>query len=86
MKLLIRNLNRWTTEEELRVLFEPHGPIESCTLRPGHQRGDEGFESNDRGGKYSSSKEAVAPAKVSNIYGNSVRRGRIYMKQNVELS
>jgi len=64
MKLLIRNLNRSTTEEELRALFEPHGQIELCTLRPGRQRGDEGFESHGRGGKHSSSKEAVAPSKV----------------------
>ena len=32
MKLLIRNLARSTTEEELRALFEKHGTVQSCTL------------------------------------------------------
>jgi len=32
MKLLIRNLARSTTEEELKVLFEAHGTIQSCTV------------------------------------------------------
>ena len=32
MKLLIRNLARSTTEEELRALFESHGTVQSCNL------------------------------------------------------
>jgi RNA recognition motif-containing protein len=32
MKLLVRNLNRSTTEAELRALFAAHGTIQSCTL------------------------------------------------------
>lgn len=32
MKLLIRNLARSTTEEELRLLFEAHGQVQSCSL------------------------------------------------------
>lgn len=32
MKLLIRNLARETTEEELNALFAAHGTIQSCTL------------------------------------------------------
>jgi len=32
MKLLIRNLARTTTEEELRVLFEGLGRLQSCDL------------------------------------------------------
>lgn len=32
MKLLIRNLARTTTEEELRALFEVYGKVQSCTL------------------------------------------------------
>ena len=32
MKLLIRNLARTTTEEELRALFEAHGTVQSCSL------------------------------------------------------
>lgn len=32
MKLLIRNLARTTTEEELRTMFEAYGTVQSCTL------------------------------------------------------
>jgi len=32
MKLLVRNLDRAITEQELRALFEPHGSVQSCTL------------------------------------------------------
>lgn len=32
MKLLVRNLARSTTEEELRALCEPHGVIQRCTI------------------------------------------------------
>jgi len=32
MKLLIRNLARSTTEEELKILFSEYGTIQSCDL------------------------------------------------------
>jgi RNA recognition motif-containing protein len=32
MKLLIRNLARTTTEEELKALFEQYGTVQSCNL------------------------------------------------------
>jgi len=32
MKLLVRNLARNTTEDELRALFAVHGTLQSCTL------------------------------------------------------
>lgn len=32
MKLLIRNLARSTTEQQLRTLFEAHGAVQSCKL------------------------------------------------------
>ena len=32
MKLLIRNLARSTTEEQLRAMFESHGAVQSCNL------------------------------------------------------
>jgi RNA recognition motif-containing protein len=32
MKILIRNLDRNTTEAELRNLFTVHGAVQSCTL------------------------------------------------------
>lgn len=32
MKLLVRNLDRSTTEAELRALCEPHGAVQQCTI------------------------------------------------------
>ena len=32
MKLLVRNLDRTTTEEEVRTLFEAYGKVQSCSL------------------------------------------------------
>lgn len=32
MKLLVRNLARITTEEQIRTLFTSHGTVEECTL------------------------------------------------------
>lgn len=32
MKLLVRNLSRTTTEEELKVMFGEYGTIQSCNL------------------------------------------------------
>jgi RNA recognition motif-containing protein len=32
MKLLVRNLDRSTTEDELRALCEPHGTVQYCTI------------------------------------------------------
>lgn len=32
MKLLVRNLSRKTSEEQLRALFSPFGKVQSCTI------------------------------------------------------
>jgi len=32
MKLLVRNLSRSTTEQEIRILFSAHGSVAECTL------------------------------------------------------
>tara|TARA_R110002096_G_scaffold302122_3_gene497091 strand:+ start:553 stop:801 length:249 start_codon:yes stop_codon:yes gene_type:complete len=32
MKLIVRNLDRDTTEEELKALFQEHGAVQSCDL------------------------------------------------------
>ncbi|GAA5134903.1 RNA recognition motif domain-containing protein [Thalassotalea piscium] len=32
MKLLVRNLSRSTTEQEIRILFTAHGTVNECTL------------------------------------------------------
>lgn len=32
MKLLVRNLSRTTTEQEIRILFSAHGSVAQCSL------------------------------------------------------
>jgi len=32
MKILVRNLDRLTTEEELKALFQEFGAVQSCSL------------------------------------------------------
>ncbi len=32
MKLLVRNLSRSTSEQEIRILFSAHGSVNECTL------------------------------------------------------
>jgi len=32
MKLLVRNLSRSTTEQEIRILFSAHGKVTECNL------------------------------------------------------
>ena len=32
MKLLVRNLSRSTTEQEIRILFTAHGNVAECSL------------------------------------------------------
>ena len=32
MKLLVRNLSRSTTEQEIRILFSTHGTVTECNL------------------------------------------------------
>ena len=32
MKLLVRNLSRSTTEQEIRILFSTHGAVAECNL------------------------------------------------------
>jgi RNA recognition motif-containing protein len=32
MKLLVRNLSRSTTEQEIRILFSAHGAVTECSL------------------------------------------------------
>jgi len=32
MRILIRNMSRETTEKDVRDLFEPFGPVQSCVI------------------------------------------------------
>ncbi|MEW4982606.1 MAG: RNA-binding protein [Cycloclasticus sp.] len=40
MKLLIRNLDRLTTEEELKDLFQKIGTVQSCSLVMDQESGE----------------------------------------------
>ncbi len=73
MKLLVRNLPRTTSEEELHALFEPYGTIQSCTIVTDKETGLSkgfGFVTMPKPG------EAKAAAKTLNSYdlaGSKIR-------------
>ena len=73
MKLLIRNLNRTTTEDELRSLFEEHGKVQSCTLiidkKTGQSKGF-GFVEMPRPGE---SKAAMKTLNGKVVANNKIR-------------
>lgn len=76
MKLLIRNLSRKTTEEELRELFQAYGRVQSCTLvmdsKTGISKGF-GFVEMPRPGE--------AKAAMKNLNGLDVAGSRIRVKK-----
>ena len=73
MKLLIRNLARTTSEKELRLLFEAHGTVQSCTLvidkKSGGSKGF-GFVEMPSPGE---SKAAMKSLNGKDIAGNKIR-------------
>ncbi len=76
MKLLIRNLARRTTEQELREMFEAYGRVQSCTLvldkKTGSSKGF-GFVEMPRPGE--------AKAAMKNLNGMDVGGNRIRVKK-----
>ncbi len=73
MKLLIRNLARTTTEEELRAMFEAHGTVQSCTLVIDKETGSSkgfGFVEMPKQGE---AKTAVNSLNGKNVAGNKIR-------------
>ena len=73
MKLLIRNLNRSTTEAELRTLFEPYGTVQSCTLVLDKETGDSkgfGFIEMPKQGE---AKTAMKRLNGEDMGGNKIR-------------
>ena len=73
MKLLIRNLARTTTEEELRALFEVYGKVQSCTLvldKKSNQSKGFGFVEMPSPGE---SKAAIKNLNGKDVDGNSIR-------------
>lgn len=73
MKLLIRNLNRSTTEAELQALFENYGTVQSCTLvkdkNTGHSKGF-GFIEMPRQGD---ARAAMKSLNAKDVAGNKIR-------------
>jgi len=73
MKLLIRNLARTTSEEDLRALFEVYGKVQSCTLvldkKSGRSKGF-GFVEMPSPGE---SKAAMKNLNGKDVDGNMIR-------------
>jgi RNA recognition motif-containing protein len=73
MKLLVRNLARTTTENELKALFEAHGTVQSCTLvidqKSGTSKGF-GFIEMPKQGE---AKAAMKSLNAKDVAGNKIR-------------
>ncbi|MBM9520902.1 RNA-binding protein [Desulforhopalus vacuolatus] len=76
MKLLIRNLARSTTEEELRILFVKYGTVQSCDLVLDKDTGEsKGFAFIEM------PKPGDAKAAVKNLNGKDIARSKIRVKK-----
>ena len=79
MKLLIRNLARQTTEEELREMFEAYGRVQSCNLVMDAKSGlSKGF------GFVEMPKPGQAKAAMKNLNDSEVAGKRIRVKRAEE--
>lgn len=82
MKLLIRNLARTTTEEELRAMFEAYGAVQSCILvkdkKTDISKGF-GFIEMPRPGD---ARVAVKRLNGENVAGNKIRVKKAVSTQN----
>ncbi|MGK0442334.1 MAG: RNA recognition motif-containing protein [Pseudohongiellaceae bacterium] len=75
MKLLIRNLDRLTTEEELKILFQEFGEIQSCNLVMDKESGlSKGF------GFVEMPKSGEAKAAIKNLNNKAVGSNKIRVK------
>ena len=76
MKLLIRNLDRLTTEEELRNLFQEFGAVQSSTLVIDRDSGaSKGF------GFIEMPKSGEAKAAIKNLNNRTVGSNKIRVKK-----
>ena len=76
MKLLIRNLTRSTTEEELRTKFESYGKVQSCTLVM-----DKKINASKGFGFVEMPKLGDAKAAIKNLNGINVDGNKIRVKK-----
>lgn len=76
MKLLVRNLARTTTQDEVQSLFEPFGSVQSCTLVIDSTTGEsKGF------GFVEMPKPGEAKAAAKNLNGLEVAGNKIRVKK-----
>lgn len=79
MKLLIRNLDRLTTEDELKGLFEAFGIVQSCSLVIDQSTGkSKGF------GFVEMPKSGEAKAAIKNLNEKKVGSSKIRVKKAEE--
>lgn len=75
MKLLVRNLTRSTTEQEIRTLFSAHGSVTECDLVLDQKTGkSKGFAF------VIMPNEAEAKSAISTLHETRVAKNRIRVK------
>lgn len=76
MKLLIRNLDRLTTEEELKGFFQEFGSVQSCDLVIDRESGEsKGF------GFIEMPKSGEAKAAIKNLNNKTIGNNKIRVKK-----
>lgn len=76
MKLLIRNLDRLTTEEELKDLFQEFGAVQSCNLVIDRDSGaSKGF------GFIEMPKSGEAKSAIKNLNNKTIGSNKIRVKK-----
>ena len=76
MKILIRNLDRLTKEEELKGLFQEFGAVQSCDLVMDRDSGEsKGF------GFIEMPKSGEAKAAIKTLNGKTIGRNTIRVKK-----
>ncbi len=75
MKLLVRNLSRSTTEQEIRILFTAHGSVTQCNLVLDQETGtSKGFAFVEM------PEESEAQAAIKALHETRVAKNRIRVK------
>ncbi len=79
MKLLVRNLDRSTTQEALKSLFQEFGAVQSCNLVMDKDTGaSKGF------GFVEMPKQGEAKAAIKNLNNKTVNNSKIRVKKAEE--
>lgn len=79
MKLLVRNLSRSTTEQEIRILFSAHGSVTQCSLVLDQETGlSKGF------GFVEMPNEKEAKTALSKLHETRIAKNRIRVKMAQE--